>query len=140
MCDALTYVERFSPVEVIDIATLTGAIIVALGQEATGIFSNDDHLADSLLAAGERSHDRGWRFPFGRNIIVSLIANLRTLPTSEQAAPAASPACFLSQFAQSYKWAHLDIAGTAFRSTPKGGTGRPVPLLMQYLRERAGKL
>ena len=96
LCDALTYVERFSPVEVIDIATLTGAIIVALGQEATGIFSNDDHLADSLLAAGEEAMIAAGDSLSGRNIIVSLTANLRTLPTSEQAARQHHGCLFLS--------------------------------------------
>ena len=141
LCDALTYVERFSPVEVVDIATLTGAIIVALGQEATGIFSNDDRLADSLLAAGERSHDRGWRFPIWEEYhkqLDSQFADLANIGTG--GAGSITAACFLSQFAESYKWAHLDIAGTAFRGAPKGGTGRPVPLLVQYLRERAGVL
>lgn len=141
LCDALTYVERFSPMEVVDIATLTGAIIVSLGQEATGIFSNDDRLAESLLAAGERSHDRGWRFPIWEEYhkqLNSQFADLANIGTG--GAGSITAACFLSQFAESYKWAHLDIAGTAFRGSPKGGTGRPVPLLMQYLRDRAGTL
>ena len=141
LCDALTYVERFSPVEVIDIATLTGAIIVALGQEATGVFSNDDDLAASLLAAGDRSHDRGWRFPIWEEYhrqLDSPFADLANIGSG--GAGSITAACFLSQFAQDYKWAHLDIAGTAFRSAPKGATGRPVPLLVQYLRDRAGVL
>jgi leucyl aminopeptidase len=127
--------------EVVDIATLTGAIIVSLGQEATGIFSNDDRLAESLLAAGERSHDRGWRFPIWEEYhkqLNSQFADLANIGTG--GAGSITAACFLSQFAESYKWAHLDIAGTAFRGSPKGGTGRPVPLLMQYLRDRAGTL
>lgn len=141
LCDALTYVARFSPVEVVDIATLTGAIIVSLGQEATGIFSNDDHLANSLLSAGERSHDRGWRFPIWEEYhrqLDSHFADLANIGTG--GAGSITAACFLSQFAEDYKWAHLDIAGTAFRSAPKGATGRPVPMLVQYLRERAGVL
>jgi leucyl aminopeptidase len=141
LCDALTYAERFSPIEVIDIATLTGAIIVALGQEATGVFSNDDDLATSLLAAGDRSHDRGWRFPIWEEYhrqLDSPFADLANIGTG--GAGSITAACFLSQFAQDYKWAHLDIAGTAFRSAPKGATGRPVPLLVQYLRDRAGVL
>ena len=141
LCDALTYVERFSPIEVIDIATLTGAIIVALGQEATGVFSNDDDLATSLLAAGDRSHDRGWRFPIWEEYhrqLDSPFADLANIGAG--GAGSITAACFLSQFAQDYKWAHLDIAGTAFRSAPKGATGRPVPLLLQYLRDRAGVL
>ena len=141
LCDALTYAARFSPVEVIDIATLTGAIIVSLGQEATGIFSNDDHLANSLLSAGERSHDRGWRFPIWEEYhrqLDSPFADLANIGAG--GAGSITAACFLSQFAEDYKWAHLDIAGTAFRSAPKGATGRPVPMLVQYLRERAGVL
>lgn len=141
LCDALTYVAKFSPVEVIDIATLTGAIIVSLGQEATGIFSNDDHLANSLLSAGERSHDRGWRFPIWEEYhrqLESPFADLANIGVG--GAGSITAACFLSQFAENYKWAHLDIAGTAFRSAPKGATGRPVPMLVQYLRERAGVL
>jgi leucyl aminopeptidase len=141
LCDALTYAAKFSPVEVIDIATLTGAIIVALGQEATGIFSNDDHLANSLLSAGERSHDRGWRFPIWEEYhrqLESPFADLANIGAG--GAGSITAACFLSQFAENYKWAHLDIAGTAFRSAPKGATGRPVPMLVQYLRERAGVL
>ena len=141
LCDALTYVARFSPVEVVDIATLTGAIIVSLGQEATGIFSNDDHLANSLLSAGESCHDRGWRFPIWEEyhrLLDSPFADLANIGAG--GAGSITAACFLSQFAEDYKWAHLDIAGTAFRSAPKGATGRPVPMLVHYLRERAGVL
>jgi leucyl aminopeptidase len=108
---------------------------------STGIFSNDDQLAESLLAAGDRSYDRGWRFPIWEEYhrqLDSQFADLANIGTG--GAGSITAACFLSQFAQNYKWAHLDIAGTAFRGAPKGGTGRPVPLLMQYLRERAGKL
>ena len=141
LCDALTYVARFSPIEVVDIATLTGAIIVSLGQEATGIFSNDDNLADSLLSAGERSHDRGWRFPIWEEYHRQLDSHFADLANiGSGGAGSITAACFLSQFAEDYKWAHLDIAGTAFRSAPKGATGRPVPMLVHYLRERAGVL
>ena len=140
LCDALTYVSRFSPEEVIDIATLTGAIIVALGHEATGIFSNDDRLADSLLEAGNRTHDRGWRFPIWEEYhrqLESPFADLANIGAG--GAGSITAACFLAQFAEDYKWAHLDIAGTAFRSSPKGATGRPVPMLVEYLRERSGR-
>jgi leucyl aminopeptidase len=120
---------------------LTGAIIVSLGQEATGIFSNDDHLANSLLSAGERSHDRGWRFPIWEEYHRQLDSHFADLANiGSGGAGSITAACFLSQFAEDYKWAHLDIAGTAFRSAPKGATGRPVPMLVQYLRERAGVL
>ena len=141
LCDALTYVSRFSPVEVVDIATLTGAIIISLGQEATGIFSNDDGLAESLLAAGDRTYDRGWRFPIWEEYhrqLESPFADLANIGSG--GAGSITAACFLAQFAEDYKWAHLDIAGTAFRSAPKGATGRPVPMLVNYLRERAGAL
>ena len=139
LCDALTYAARFEPIEVVDIATLTGAIIVALGHEATGIFSNDDHLANSLISAGERSYDRGWRFPIWDEYhrqLDSPFADLANIGAG--GAGSITAACFLAQFAEDYKWAHLDIAGSAFRSAPKGATGRPVPLLIAYLRERAG--
>lgn len=140
LCDALTYAARFSPEEVIDIATLTGAIIVSLGHEATGIFANDDHLADSLLAAGNRTHDRGWRFPIWEEYhrqLESPFADLANIGSG--GAGSITAACFLAQFTESYKWAHLDIAGTAFKGSPKGATGRPVPMLVDYLRERSGR-
>jgi leucyl aminopeptidase len=140
LCDALTYASRFSPEEVVDIATLTGAIIVSLGHEATGVFSNDDQLAESLLAAGDRSHDRGWRFPIWEEYhrqLESPFADIANIGTG--GAGSITAACFLAQFAEDYKWAHLDIAGTAFRSAPKGATGRPVPMLVDYLRERSGR-
>jgi leucyl aminopeptidase len=140
LCDALTYVSRFAPEEVIDIATLTGAIIVALGHEATGIFSNDDHLANSLLEAGIRSHDRGWRFPIWEEYhqqLESPFADLANIGTG--GAGSITAACFLAQFTEDYKWAHLDIAGTAFKGSPKGATGRPVPMLVDYLRERSAR-
>jgi len=140
LCDALTYVSRFAPEEVIDIATLTGAIIVALGHEATGIFSNDDHLANSLLDAGMRSHDRGWRFPIWEEYHRQLdtpFADLANIGAG--GAGSITAACFLAQFTEDYKWAHLDIAGTAFKGSPKGATGRPVPMLVDYLRERSAR-
>ncbi len=140
LCDALTYVSRFSPEEVIDIATLTGAIIVSLGHEATGIFSNDDRLADSLLEAGNRTHDRGWRFPIWEEYhkqLESPFADIANIGTG--GAGSITAACFLAQFTEGYKWAHLDVAGTAFKGSPKGATGRPVPMLVDYLRERSGR-
>ena len=124
LCDALTYVARFSPVEVVDIATLTGAIIVSLGQEATGIFSNDDHLANSLLSAGERSHDRGWRFPIWEEYHRQLDSHFADLANiGSGGAGSITAACFLSQFAEDYKWAHLDIAGTACQKCAQGRNG-----------------
>lgn len=141
LCDALTYVKRFKPASVIDIATLTGAVIVALGHHATGLMSNDDNLADELLAAGKNSADRAWQLPLWDEYKKQLdtpfadIANL-----GAGGAGTVTAACFLSQFAEDYRWAHLDIAGTAWnQGGPKGASGRPVNLLCQYLMEKAGK-
>lgn len=138
LCDALTYVGRYKPREVVDIATLTGAIIVSLGHEACGIFANDDDLADALLTAGQRSHDRGWRMPIWDDYqkqLDSRFADMQNIGAGS--AGSVTAACFLARFTENYKWAHLDVAGTAFRSAPKGATGRPVPMLVEYLRERA---
>ena len=138
LCDALTYVERFKPEEVVDIATLTGAIIVALGHEASGLFTNDDGLAESLTAAGLASGDRAWRLPINKRYdrqLNSKYADMQNIGTGT--AGSITAACFLARFAEKYKWAHLDIAGTAFQSMQKGATGRPVPLLVEYLRQKA---
>ena len=142
LCDALTYVGRYKPQEVVDIATLTGAIIVALGNEASGIFSNDDNLADALLAAGEKSADRGWRMPIWQEYqkqLDSKFADIANIGVGGGNAGSVTAACFLARFTEDYKWAHLDVAGTAFKSAPKGATGRPVPMLVEYLRNRAGQ-
>ena len=140
LCDALTYVGRYKPREVVDIATLTGAIIVSLGHEASGIFANDDDLADALLAAGQRSHDRGWRMPIWQEYqkqLDSRFADMQNIGAGT--AGSVTAACFLARFTEKYKWAHLDVAGTSFLSAPKGATGRPVPMLVEYLRARAGQ-
>lgn len=140
LCDALTYVERYKPKEVVDIATLTGAIIVSLGHEASGIFANDDDLAEALLAAGQRSHDRGWRMPIWQEYqkqLDSRFADMQNIGAGT--AGSVTAACFLARFTEKYKWAHLDVAGTSFLSSPKGATGRPVPMLVEYLRARAGQ-
>ena len=137
LCDALTYVERFKPAEVVDIATLTGAIIVALGHEATGLFSNDDGLAASLTEAGLASGDEAWRLPINKQYdkqLNSKYADMQNIGTGS--AGSITAACFLARFAEKYKWAHLDVAGTAFVSMQKGATGRPVPLLVEYLRPK----
>jgi leucyl aminopeptidase len=135
LCDALTYVERFKPAAVIDIATLTGACMVALGQQASGLFSNDDELANALLAAGEISGDRAWRLPVWDEYQQQLKSNFADVANiGGRFAGAVTAACFLKRFADDYKWAHLDVAGTAWNSgAQKGATGRPVGLLMQYL-------
>jgi leucyl aminopeptidase len=137
LCDALTYVERFKPAEVVDIATLTGAIIVALGHEATGLFANDDSLAEALTSAGQASGDEAWRLPINKRYDKQLntkYADMQNIGTGS--AGSITAACFLARFAENYKWAHLDVAGTAFQSMQKGATGRPVPLLVEYLRQK----
>ena len=137
LCDALTYVERFKPEEVVDIATLTGAIIVSLGHEASGLFANDDGLAESLTAAGLASGDEAWRLPINKRYdrqLNSKYADMQNIGAGT--AGSITAACFLARFAEKYKWAHLDVAGTAFKSMQKGATGRPVPLLVEYLRRK----
>ncbi|AXS79379.1 leucyl aminopeptidase [Dechloromonas sp. HYN0024] len=142
LCDALTYAERFDPDTVIDVATLTGACVVALGNVASGLFSNKDGLARELLDAGDESHDRAWHMPLWddyQELLKSPFADMANI--GGRWGGAISAACFLSRFTKKYDWAHLDIAGTAWKSgASKGATGRPVPLLMHYLLQRAGKL
>lgn len=140
LCDALTYVARFKPATVIDIATLTGACVVALGSHATGLFANEDELAEQLLAAGTDSHDRAWRMPLWDDYQNQLKSNFADLANIGGAGGGSiTAACFLSHFAEDYSWAHLDIAGSAWNSAPKGATGRPVALLTRYLLDRAGQ-
>jgi leucyl aminopeptidase len=135
LCDALTYVERFKPKSVIDIATLTGACIVALGSVASGLMSNDDKLADTLYQCGQQALDPVWRLPIWDEYQEQLKSNFADMANiGGPKAGTITAACFLSRFAKSYKWAHLDIAGTSWlQGAQKGATGRPVPLLMQYL-------
>lgn len=135
LCDALTYAERFKPSAVIDIATLTGACVVALGSVNTGLFSPDDSLADALAQAGREALDPAWRMPLDDAYQEQLKSNFADVANiGGPKAGAVTAACFLSRFAKSYRWAHLDIAGTAWRGgNEKGSTGRPVPLLMQFL-------
>jgi leucyl aminopeptidase len=135
LCDALTYSERFNPDTVIDIATLTGAIIVALGNVTTGLMSNDQSLADALLQAGNDSHDRVWQLPLWEDYQKQLDSNFADIANvGGKEAGSVTAACFLSRFTEKFQWAHLDIAGTAWNSgKAKGATGRPVPLLVQYL-------
>ena len=142
LCDALTYAERFNPDTVIDVATLTGACVVALGNIASGVFSNKDSLARDLLDAGEEAHDRAWHMPLWddyQDLLKSPFADMANI--GGRWGGAITAACFLSRFTKKYDWAHLDIAGTAWKSgADKGATGRPVPLLTHYLLQRAGKL
>ena len=138
LCDALTYSERFDPDTVIDIATLTGAIIVALGSNATGLMANNQDLADDLLKAGNDSFDRTWQLPIWDDYQKQLDSNFADFANvGGKEAGSVTAACFLSRFTEKFKWAHLDIAGTAWNGgKEKGATGRPVPLLMQYILNR----
>lgn len=138
LCDALTYSAKFKPDTVIDIATLTGACVIALGHVASGLFSNDDKLAQELLNAGEQAHDRAWQLPLWEDYQPLLDSNFADMQNiGGRAGGTITAACFLSRFTKDYRWAHLDIAGTAWKSgKEKGGTGRPVPLLAQYLINR----
>jgi leucyl aminopeptidase len=138
LCDALTYSAKFNPDTVIDIATLTGACVIALGHVASGLFANEDKLAQELLAAGEQSYDRAWQLPLWEDyqpLIDSNFADMQNI--GGRAGGTITAACFLARFTKDYRWAHLDIAGTAWKSgKEKGSTGRPVPLLTQYLINR----
>jgi leucyl aminopeptidase len=139
LCDALTYTERFDPAAVIDIATLTGACIVALGNQASGLLANDDKLADELQEAGTECGDRTWRLPLWEEYQAQLDSNFADMANiGGKGAGTITAACFLSRFTKSFKWAHLDIAGTAWNSGEnKGATGRPVPLLAEFLLRRS---
>jgi leucyl aminopeptidase len=140
LCDALTYCERFKPAAVVDVATLTGACIVALGHHASGLMTQDERLAGELLAAGAASGDRAWRLPLWDDYQEQLDSNFADMANiGGKSAGAIIGGCFLARYAKAYPWAHLDIAGTAWRTgKDKGGTGRPVPLLVQWLLARAG--
>jgi len=140
LCDALTYAERFKPAAVVDIATLTGACVIALGHHRSGLFSPDDALAAELLAAGEAGLDPAWRMPVDDEYDEGLKSNFADMANiAGRAGGAVTAAMFLKRFAGKYRWAHLDIAGTAWRSgAAKGATGRPVPLLTEFLMQRAG--
>ena len=139
LCDTLTYAKRYEPAAVIDTATLTGAVIVALGRHPSGLFGNDDALCDSLLQAGMTSQDRVWRLPIWDEYQEQLKSNFADLANiGGPDGGSITAACFLSRFAKDFKWAHVDIAGTAWKTgADKGATGRPVPLLSQYLIDQA---
>ena len=139
LCDALTYVQRFKPATVVDVATLTGACVIALGHHHSGLFSPSDALAAELQDAGRDIGDSCWRMPLDEEYQEQLkspfadMANIGGRPAGSVTA-----ACFLSRFAKGYDWAHLDIAGTAWKSgANKGASGRPVPLLANFLLARA---
>jgi len=141
LCDALTYVERFEPETVIDVATLTGACVIALGNQASGLMSNHNPLAHELLNAGEQIGDRAWRLPIWDEYQEQLDSNFADMANiGGREAGTITAACFLSRFARKFHWAHLDIAGTAWQSgKQKGATGRPVPLLTQFILNRVNK-
>ena len=137
LCDALTYAERFKPASVIDVATLTGACVIALGSHASALYANDEKLSKRIQEAGEKSHDRVWPMPLWpeyQEQLKSPFADLANIGGPK--AGSITAACFLENFTKKYSWAHLDIAGTAWNSNgmEKGATGRPVPLLLAYLK------
>ncbi|MGL4959302.1 MAG: leucyl aminopeptidase, partial [Plesiomonas sp.] len=140
LCDTLTYAERFEPELVIDVATLTGACVIALGHHISGLLSNHNPLANDLLNASEQAGDKAWRLPLGDEYHEQLESNFADMANiGGRPAGAITAGCFLSRFTKKYNWAHLDIAGTAWRSgKAKGATGRPVPMLTQFLLNRAG--
>jgi leucyl aminopeptidase len=140
LCDALTYIDQFNPKTVIDVATLTGACIVALGSHASAMYANDDGVAADLTKAGEDSLDRVWRMPLWEDYQVqinSAFADMANIGGRE--AGSITAACFLARFSKKYRWAHLDVAGSAFKGSgpSKGSTGRPVSLLFEYLNNLA---
>jgi leucyl aminopeptidase len=139
LCDALTYVERFKPRTVIDIATLTGACVVALGHHHSGLFAREDALAAELIDAGREADDSCWRMPLDEAYQASLKSRFADVANvGGRDAGAVTAACFLARFTKKYDWAHLDIAGTAWKSgAQKGASGRPVPLLTRFLIARA---
>ena len=140
LCDALSYGLRYKPAAMIDVATLTGACVIALGKHTTGLLSNNDDLADRLLTSGQEADDAAWRLPLGDEYMAQLkspFADVSNVGGRE--AGTITAACFLSRFVKETPWAHLDIAGTAWKSgASKGATARPVPLLVEYLLRIAG--
>ncbi|WWP00392.1 MAG: leucyl aminopeptidase [Candidatus Dasytiphilus stammeri] len=145
LCDILTYVERFNPDTVIDIATLTGACVIALGHHFSGLMSNNNQLAKELLKASEQSRDRAWLFPLTEEYqeqLNSNFADIANIGCDGSSGGAITAAGFLAQFTNKYHWAHLDIAGTAWLASGKnkGATGRPVALLSQFMLNKAGEM
>jgi leucyl aminopeptidase len=139
LCDSLTYAAKFNPDTVIDIATLTGAVISALGKVASGVLSNDQQLANDLIESGTQSADPVWQLPLWEEYDELLKSNFADMANiGGPQAGTITAGCFLARYAKDYKWAHLDVAGTAWVSgANKGATGRPVPLLMEYLRQKS---
>lgn len=141
LCDALTYAERFNPASVVDIATLTGACIIALGHHMHGLMGNSPEVVDALLASGRSTGDPAWELPLAEEYDEQLKSNFADMANiGGRGAGTITAACFLSRYTGKYKWAHMDIAGTAWKSgDQKGATGRPVPLLTQYLLDLSAK-
>ena len=141
LCDALTYAGRFDPASVVDIATLTGACVIALGHVASGVFANDQKLADEILAAGDDAWDRAWQMPLWEDYQEQLRSNFADMANiGGRPAGSVTAACYLARFTRKMRWAHLDVAGTAWRSgRDKGSTGRPVPLLVRLALRGAGR-
>ena len=139
LCDALHYARRFHPGAIVDIATLTGACVVALGHHHAGVMGNDDDLVQELVAAGERADDRAWHLPLTEEYAEQLKSNFADFANiGGREGGAITAAAFLGKFTQGLKWAHLDVAGTAYQSgAQKGSTGRPTPLLSDFLIHRA---
>ncbi len=141
LCDALTYVERLKPAAVIDIATLTGACVIALGHHHSGLYARDkdEHLAQALVTAGQETLDSVWRMPLDEAYQEQLKSNFADMANiGGRPAGSVTAACFLARFTKAYPWAHLDIAGTAWKGgKDKGATGRPVPLLTRFLINQA---
>ena len=139
LCDTLTYAEKYNPDVVVDLATLTGACLVALGRHPSGLLGNDDDLCNDLISASETACDSVWRLPLWEEYQEQLKSNFADMANiGGRDAGTITAACFLSRFAEDYRWAHLDIAGTAWRTgSKKGATGRPVPLLTQFLIDRS---
>jgi leucyl aminopeptidase len=142
LCDALTYSKRFKPAVIIDVATLTGACVVALGSHRCAIYSNNDDLRDEIFASGNSSEDIGWPMPMGDQYAAQLKSNFADMANiGGPGGGSVTAACFLGKFTDGMNWAHLDIAGVAWKSGhKKGATGRPVPLLSEFLLSRAGVL
>jgi len=139
LCDALTYSKRFKPEVIIDVATLTGACVIALGHHRTAVMSPNDKLAGEITSAGIAADDRGWHMPIADEYERQLKSNFADFANvGGRDGGAVTAACFLSKFADGMNWAHLDIAGTAWRSGgAKGSTGRPVPMLSEFVLQRA---
>jgi leucyl aminopeptidase len=139
LCDALHYARRYKPAAVVDIATLTGACVIALGAHHTGVMANDDALARELIDAGRRVDDRAWQLPLTEDYADQLKSNFADMANvAGREGGAITAGAFLGKYTQGLKWAHMDIAGTAWLSgASKGATGRPLPLLAEFLLRRA---